>query len=389
MTIIFDPFSAACHDDPYPVYRVLREEQPLYFSEQYGWWALSRYADIQAVARAPQDFSSRGGVDVDLAGVEFGPGNFLEQDAPDHGRMRGVLRTAFNPKSVAEMGPMIEAEVHELLDGLLAAGEVDLMRDFAWRVPVGVSSRLLGFPASDGPMLRDTLIRWMTSKPGTSELSADTLEATRELREYFDAAIGASLASRATGVIADIADAESAGTISREETRGICVLLFVASIETTASLLGSGLQLLHAHHEQQALLRAEPERLPDAIEEIVRYEAPAQHFMRHTTRPLELLGEQLPAGASVLLVYASGNRDATRWEDPDAFDIGRPSKRHLGFGEGVHHCLGAPVARLEGRIAFGAFLDRVGSYELTSPAERVPSHNARVLRTLPATVRAS
>jgi cytochrome P450 len=385
----YDPFSAACQADPYRVYRQMREEQPFYYSEAYGWWALFRYADIEAVSSTPEDFSSDqslGGVSIDELGAGLGPGNFLDADEPEHRRMRDVLRKSFSPRDVAELRPMIERHVDELFDELIEGRDVDLARDFAWQVPVGVSSELLGFPRADGPLLRDLLQRFMIREPGKHELPAATVETTRELGEYFEAAVAESLSRPATGIVAEIAEAVQAQVITSEEARGMCILVFVASIATSVGLVGNGLQLFGKLPEQKALLYAEPERIPDAVEEILRYETPASVFRRHVTRPLDLLGTTLPKGAQVLLVYASANRDEARWPHAEDFDIGRERKRHLSFGNGVHHCLGAPVARLEGRIVLERLVSRVKDYELTGEAEWIPSHDDRALNHLPAVV---
>jgi cytochrome P450 len=381
----YSPFSPEVHADPYPVYRQLRDRAPLYRHETLGFWAVSRYEDVVAVSRDWKTFSSASGVDIDSTGSEFGSGNFLEEDPPLHDLLRNVVRAEFVPKDLrAALQPFVKAEVERIVRDLKTRPAVDFARELAWELPVVVVSKLMGFPAEDRERLRQWEEVFALRIPSLECLPPFATKAGEALRGYFASLIEERRANPKDDLLTRIVTAEVEGTQIGSRALGMVFILFVAAIETTASLITQSLRLLALHPDQREWLRDAPAAIPQAVEEVLRYEAPVQNVKRTTLCDAELLGEAIPKGSTVLLLTGSANRDERRFEEPDVFDIQREPKRHMSFGEGIHHCIGAPLARLEGELVIQTVLSEMPDYRLLGAPTRLPNHIVRGYLSLPA-----
>jgi cytochrome P450 len=381
----YSPFSPEVQADPYPVYRRLRDDFPIYRNAELEFWAISRYDDVVAVSRDWRTYSSAAGVDIDDTGGEFGDGNFLEEDPPLHDLLRGVVRTEFIPKNLrAALTPFVRQEVERIVADLKSRPAVDFARELAWQLPVVVVSRLMGFPAGD----RDQLLAWEEAfalrVPTLGQLPPFAVRAGAALRSYFAGLIETRRTQPQGDLLTSIATAAPDGEDIGDSALGMVFILFVAAIETTASLITQSLRLLAEHPEQREWLSENLGAIPEAVEEVLRFEAPVQNIKRTTVSAAELLGEQIPAQSTVLLLTGSANRDERRFPDPDRFDISREPKRHLAFGEGIHHCIGAPLARLEGQIVIETILAEMPDYSLIGTPTRLPNNIVRGYTSLPA-----
>jgi hypothetical protein len=379
MALVLDPYDRAQQADPYPLYRELRARDPLHRNEARGFWALSRYADVAAALLDPQTFSSARGsfLDDDPARVGRTLGS---TDPPRHERLRKLASAAFTNRRVAALAEQIEAIARAQLAPALAKGRIDLPAEFAIPLTAAVIAGILGVPRADLPQVQEWAARSVWVAAGQTYGSAAQLAALQSLLAYLADALAARRkdARPRDDLLGALVAAEVDGDhLSEEEQLWLAQAFFVAGYETTAHAIGNGAALLAAHPDARARLRAEPARIEDAFEEIVRWDSPAQGFKRTLTRPVELHGRRLEAGETVLLLIGSANRDEREFEEPDAFRINRRARRHLGFGQGIHYCLGAPLARLEGRIALRVLVDTLGDWELAPGAER--AHTARFM----------
>jgi cytochrome P450 len=388
----YDPYSASMHEDPFPTYRRLRDEAPLYHSEELGFWALSRFDDVRAAASDWRAFISGEGVDLDDAGRLFGLNSFLDMDPPRHDALRAFVRAWFTPKAVRELEARTREVVADLLAPLARGGHGDLAHELAWPLPLTMVGELLGLPAADRDFVREQfelLVRRNVGDPALppSVLPERARVAGRELRGYFTELMSDRLQEPRDDVLSEIAAASHSERASFEEAISICNLLFLAGIETTASLLSNSLHVLAQEPEKAELLRQRPDLMPRAIEELLRYESPVQHLARTTTRAVSLHDAEIPAEARIVLVHGAANRDERRFPNPDVLDFERETKRTLAFGEGIHFCLGAPLARPEARIALARFLARVESFELCGAPVRTHTGTAYGFERLPCVLR--
>jgi cytochrome P450 len=381
----YDPFTQQMLDDPYPTYQAMLERAPVLKNEERGFWTLCRFDDVQAAARTWQTFSSDEGVDLDyMAKLMCGPGDFLDYDPPRHGQLRDIIKRRFTPKAFEQLTPKIQVIVDELLDELVERGGGDIVADLAGPIPIRVVTALLGFPQEDLPKLTDLQMKSITRTPGELRLPKVALDATAELRDYFADAAALRRRNPTDDVITDMVTRKAGDRYMTEpEIIGMCFLLWIAGFDTTRSLIENGLQRLDEFPDQRAILVREPERMREAVEELLRFESPVQNAARTTQTEVTMHDVTIPAGARIALLFGAANRDPRRWENPDKLDFTRESKRNLAFGEGIHHCLGAPLARLEGRIALKAFLERVPEYQIEYPLERIPIQNLRLFKRLP------
>lgn len=373
--------------DPYATYATLRADAPVYFSERHGFWALTRYDDVLSAMRDWETFSTAQGVDIDDTGAAYGSGDFLEEDPPRHDVLRDVVRGYFVPKHLrSHMAEPIRAEVRELLANLRASRSVDLAQDLAWPLPVAVGTTLLGIPESDRELLLGLQRRLADRTPGTREMPPEARAAASAMRSYFESLIRRRRAHPRGDVVTAIATAAPDGRPIRGDAIGLLFLLFVASMETTASSIASALALLAGHPDQRDWLGTNAGGIGAAVEEVLRYESPVQVTKRVTRREVPTHGATIPAGAEVFLVLASANRDERRYERAGDFNVRREPLRHLAFGDGIHHCLGAPLARLELGILLDELLGSGASFELDGPPRRLASHFIRGFAELPARV---
>jgi cytochrome P450 len=378
----YNPFDA--YDDPYPVFARLRDEAPVYRNEELGLWVVSRYDDVQATARDRATFSSAQGVALDDESELYSPGAFLDYDPPDHDRLRSAMGKHFNARTIQQLEDTVRAKVRSLLEPFLETGAIDLAADVARPLPAGIVCSLLGFPVADHPLALDWFARMIDKPPGQTELPADAWQANRELRAYLAAAADERITRPREDLLTVLVDAEHAGTITRDELVGMSIFLFYAGIMTTAGLISNSLSNLTAFPDQRRLLIDDPSLMTTAVEELLRYEAPVQSVSRVTTSEVQLHGVTIAEGERVLILFGAANRDERRWERPDELDVGRERKRNLAFGEGIHHCLGAPLARLEGRVVLEELLAVMPEYELTGEIKRLFAPHERSIERLPA-----
>jgi cytochrome P450 len=381
---IYDPLADTPREDLFERYRELLADHPVYHNVERDVWCISRHEAVLAAARDWEAFTNVDGVDLDVPARFFGSGDFLDQDPPRHDLLRDVVRRRFSPRNVKAWEAAVEERVDGLLDRIEGRSDVDLAQEFAWRIPMWVICRVLGIADEFYDEIHRSLVSLTEKEPGANEPSATMLKGLSELRTFLAEAAQAKRTRPADDVLSDLILAVDDGRIDLDELVGISLLLFVAGSETAASLISTGLHLLDLHPDQKTEVRRRVIPLDRAIEEIVRYEAPLQYLARTSTRQVEVEGVAIPPAARVILLYGAANRDPRRYVDPDGFLIGREPKRHLGFGNGIHFCLGAPLARLEARIAFDRFFDRIGSYEVTGPPTRLANHMIRGVTSLPA-----
>lgn len=386
-TVVYDPLDYDARSDAYPLYRLMRDEFPVYYNPQRQIWALTRFDDVQAASRDWETFSNVPGTDIDDFHEVTGPGDFLSLDPPRHDELRDVVRRHFAPSAMVKCEPEMAAVVDSLLDGLIERETVDLAADFAMQLPVAMMAAIIGFPAADRERLVALVHDFGYRESGQSAVPARCRAAARELHSYFGDLVAVPAEHPSGCVVSGLAAAVTAGTVTSEEAANICGGLFLAGIETTAALISNALKILSECPDKATFLRENPQIMPRAIEEFLRYESPVPQTARTATRSVAIHDTEIPAGARVVLVYAAANRDERRFPNPDVLDFGREVKRMLAFGEGVHFCMGAPLARPEARIALSRFLARVSAFELCGEPQWMPTHVVRGYGHLPATLR--
>jgi len=381
--LVYEPLQL--HDDPYPLYRRLRYEAPVYADPAGRFWALSRYADVQAAARDWETFSSAEGNDLDQTALLFAPaGELTHADPPLHTRLRNAIKREFGVSAVRNrLEETVRAEVRHRVGELRGRERVDLARELALPLPAGVICGWLGFPAGDHPQL----IRWFEAMleraPGKVELPPAALRARDEMRAYVRQAMVARREREHDDLLGVFARAHAASALSEDEVIGAAILLFFAGITTTSALIANSLLNLHRFESERELIRRSPELIPAAVEELLRFDAPLQWLTRLTSRDVEVRSTTIPAGSRVLLLWGSANRDERRWPEPDQLVVARERKRHISFGEGIHHCLGAPLARMEARIVLEELMPSVSEYHPIGLIDRRYAQSERTIAGLP------
>lgn len=365
--VAYRPLSPDSVADPYPLYRRLRERDPMHRSIFANQVVVSRFADVDRILRDHRnfgnDFSRVTSSEGSLATRKKLTPSMLAQDPPDHTRLRSLVNRAFTPRQVAGMEDFIRATAHALLDEVGEAREFDLMKAFAVPLPTIVIARMIGVPESDLDRFKvwsDDLARAL--EPFLSpEEEEKVYRAARQFAAYFTAIVEQRRREPRDDLVSRLVEAEDAGDkLTAEETRVMLRLLLSAGNETTTNLIGNGVRALLRHPDQLALLRGRPELIPSAVEELLRYDTPVQLDMRVALRDIELGGLAVKEGTLVTLLIGSANHDPERFPEPERLDITRSGQANISFGRGIHHCLGAPLARLEGRIALEVLLERFG-----------------------------
>jgi cytochrome P450 len=358
----FDPMSEDFFDDPTEVYRRLRDEAPVYFNEPYGFYALSRFADVLAAHRDWEGFSSAHGVEL-FTLLTKDPeevrsyGSIIMMDPPEHDRLRGLVSRVFTPRAIATLEPMIRDVIVGFLGPLDDASAFDAVADFAAPFPVEVISRMLGVPEAKRQAIRHWLDLSLRREPGQMEPSPENMQAVLESAVYFLELTsekrkqpGDDMLSRLTQVTVDRGDGTET-TLDDAAIAGFAALLGGAGAETVTKLVGNAVVLFHQHPDQWQKVVDDPERIPRAVEEILRYLPPSQYQGRFCVEARAFEGGTIPAGHPVLLITGAATRDPRAFERPDDFDVDRQPGITIGFGHGAHSCLGAALARLESKVA--------------------------------------
>lgn len=375
MSVRYDPFSYEIHENPYPVYKRLRDEAPAYFDEQHGFWALSRYDDVRAALLDHATYCSGQGFTLEDIG-DFALPMLLGMDPPDHTRLRATINRALTPRRVSALEQPVRELARELLDRMSPRGSGDIIADFAAILPMAVIARMLGVPAADQGRLRelsDVMLHRNDSVRGVPEGGK---QAAAEIYAYFEGLLAARGAGDADDLLSLLLAAEQRGEISHVEILGFCFLLIIAGNETTTKLIGNMVCELDRHPRECERLLRDPTLVPNAVEEVLRYASSTHMMARTLTSDVELHGRRMEKGRKVAIILASANRDERRWPTPDVFDVGRDTSEHLAFGFGVHHCIGAALARLEGRIALAELLAHMPDFRVERDGlERAHSGN--------------
>jgi cytochrome P450 len=380
----FDPYSYEIHEDPYPVYRRLRDEAPAYFNARRRFWTLSRYDDVRVASNDWRTFTSSQGITVEPLRKGIEP-HIIEMDPPRHTQLRALVSRAFTPNRITQLEDPIRARTRALIAPFAATGRVDVIADFAALLPMAVIGEMLGVPAADQDRLRYSADALLHREPDTDELTPAGIEGAATLYRYFDALIRDRRQQPGDDLVSVLVAAEEQGhALTHSELLGFCFLLIIAGNETTTKLLGNAVFWLAENPDQRAAVAQDPTLVAGAVEETLRYDGSTQAMARCLTHDVELHGEQLHAGTKVLLLFGSANRDERRWPDADRFDVRRDTAGHFAFGHGIHHCLGAALARLEARVALEELLPVLGDYEVDKErSRRVHSGNVRGFASLP------
>ncbi|WP_439027151.1 cytochrome P450 [Haloarchaeobius sp. DT45] len=367
--------------NPFDWYAEMRATDPVHWDDDRECWDVFRHADVSAVLSDPQTFSSdpRNASNETFRraseGVEME--TMLGRDPPRHEHLRGVVEEYFRPRAIADLAPRIEEIATDCLDDVVESGEMDVVADLAYPLPVIVIAELLGIPSED----RETFKRWSYSlvetptertEAAASEVQERREQTLEELHEYFDDLIEQRKATPGDDLISNIVTAEiEHRPLTTEEMRGFCVLLLVAGNITTTNLLTNAVWTLTEHPDALAQLRSDRTLSTKAVEEVLRYRSPVQALGRIATRDVTLGDQTIRQGDVVVTWLGSANRDPDAFDRPDEFVVDRMPNQHLAFGRGIHYCLGAPLARLETRLALSALLDRVDDIEATTTADQL------------------
>jgi len=367
--IRYSPFLPDVIEDLRPFYRQLRDQAPAYYLEEFDGWALSRFEDNWRATEDPLTFSSTGGTTAAqaISKVESPVPSVNQLDPPDHTRLRQAIRGPFARAHVASLEPAIRAFVRGCLDRAADAGEIDAIRELADPLAACVACELLELPQQDGPRLVSWVHRYTRNDPSDRGRSADALAAAREMNEYLaeHARRWRQRPGRGDSVVSALLGFELGGRrLTDLEIASHLQTLVIGGTDTTPKGIGSALLRLHQHPDQRARLAAEPRRIPAAFTEALRYDMPTQFMARTLAREVELHGRKLRPGQGVLLLFAAANRDEREFPEPDRFDVLRNPRRILSFGHAAHVCLGAHVARLEGRVVLEEILARFPGYQL-------------------------
>ncbi len=370
--IYYDPYDFEIDSDPYPIWRRLRDERPLYYNERYDFFAVSRFEDVDQCSRDWETYISGKGTVLELikSDIELPPGSIIFEDPPTHHIHRRLLSRVFTPRNINDLEPKIRGFCARSLDPLVEQGRFDFIADLGAQMPMRTIGMLLGIPEADQEAFRDQIDEGLRltdgAMPDLDTAFGEGISADNAFVEYIE--------WRAThpsdDLMTDLLNAEfedETGTVrrlTREEVLNYVNLIAAAGNETTTRLIGWTGKVLADHPDQLRQLAEDRSLVPGAIEELLRYESPSPVQARYVTRDVEHHGQAVPAGSAILLLTASGNRDERHFPDADRFDIHRTIDHHLAFGYGIHFCLGSALARLEGRIALDEVLQRFSSWEV-------------------------
>ncbi len=390
--VYYDPYNVDIVADPYPVYRRLREEAPLYYNDTHDFFAVSRFTDVErSLLDSKTLISGRGGIiELIRAEVEMPSGVLIFEDPPVHTLHRRMLSRVFTPRRVAELEPKIREFCARSLDPLVGAGEFDFVADLGAQMPMRVIGMLLGIPEQDQQAVRESVDRNLRTEAGQPmNVSADFVDGAM-FAEYIDWRVDHPSDDIMTELLQAEFEDETGQVrgLTREEILTYLTVIAGAGNETTNRLIGWTGKVLADHPDQRRELVEDRTLIPNAIEELLRFEPPAHHIARYVSRDVEVQGQTVPEGSILLMLVGSANRDDRRFADGDRFDIHREMGQPLTFGHGIHLCLGAALARLEGRIALDEVLNRFPTWEVEGDrAVIAPTSTVRGWETLPVTTR--
>jgi cytochrome P450 len=390
--VSYDPYDIEINADPYPVFARLREEAPLYRNDTHDFYAVSRFADVERGLVDRQTYISGRGAILELikADMEMPPGTLIFEDPPIHTIHRGLLSRVFTPKKMNALEPEIREFCARSLDPLVGSGRIDCVRDLGAQMPMRVSGMLLGIPEQDQEAVRDRVDANLRTKPGEPmQPSQDAIANNDAFAAYIDWRAEHPSDDLMTELLHAEFEDETGTTrrLTREEVLTYVNVVAGAGNETTTRLIGWAGKVLGDHPDQRAELVADRSLIPNAIEELLRFEPPAPHVGRYVARDVEHYGETVPEGSVMLFLVGAANRDERRFADGERFDIHREVGQHLTFGYGIHFCLGAALARLEGRIALDEVLQRFPEWDVDlEHAALAPTSTVRGWETLPATI---
>jgi cytochrome P450 len=370
----FDPFSDEYFDDPYDLYRRMRDEAPVFFSERYGFWALFRYQDVCAAHRDWRTFSSAHGVDLSTLSQDEAVirmyRSIIMMDPPEHDRLRSLVSRVFTPRAVGALEPMVREVIGSFLAPFDDAPSFDAVADFSGPFPVEIISRMLGVPVGERQQIRHWLDLGLHREPGKVDPTPEGFQALVETGTYWLELTkakrrnpGDDMISRLTQVEVDRGDGEMTH-LDDYEIASFASLLGGAGAETVTKLMGNAFYLFHTYPGEYRKLIDDPSKIPAAVEEILRYYPPSQYQGRYSTRESTHSGVTVPPGFPTILVTGSATRDERFYDDPDVFDVDRTPSLALGLGYGIHSCLGAALARMESRIAIEELIARWPSFEV-------------------------
>jgi len=391
--IQFNPMAPEFMADPYPTYHRLRTEDPVHHSP-LGFWVLTRYVDVIATLRDPRLIKEPIAAFVAARfGMAVPPGiglSMLDRDPPDHTRLRGLVSKAFTPKALESLRPHIQHIVDGLLDAAEGRGEMDLIEQFAYPLPVRVICEMLGVPVADHERFKHwglDIARGLDAimLPPDSEVARRSMHGRQALAGYFRELIAERRAAPREDMLSALIAAEEAGDkLNEDELLATCLLLLVAGHETTVNLIGNGSLALLRHPAELRKLHENPGLVTTAVEELLRFDGPVQRTARIPSEDIKIGDVTIPKGEMVMPFLGAADRDPAQFSDPDRLDITRTDNRHIAFGMGIHFCLGAPLARMEGQIAINTMLRRLPKLALaTDRPEYRESLTLRGLKALP------
>ncbi|MDH4170708.1 MAG: cytochrome P450 [Acidimicrobiia bacterium] len=383
--VAWDPWNAEIFADPHPTLRRLRNEAPLYRNDEHDFWALSRFADVEGALKDHATFSSAKGDILELiqSDIELPPGTVIMEDPPDHTEHRKLMSRVFTPRKVADLEPQIRQYCADCLDPLIGTDRFDLIEDFGSQMPTRVIGMLFGIPEEDQAAIRDRTDSNLRTEKG-EKMKADGNMVNEQFAQYIDWRAEHPSDDLITELMhATFTDRDgSQRTLTRQELLTYISVIVGAGNETTNRLIGWTGKLLADHPDQRRDIVEDRGLIPGTIEEVLRYEPPGPGVARYVTSDVEFHGQTVPAGSAIVLLVAAANRDERRWNDPDRFDIHREQLSHLTFGYGIHFCLGASLARIQGRIALEELLKRFPTWETDGEARLSQTSTVRGFESL-------
>jgi len=368
--LVYDPYDYDLDRNPHPIFKRLRDEAPIYHNEEYDFWALSRFEDVVQASLDHETFSSARSTVLELIGDRLENPPMIFMDPPQHTSFRKLVSRTFTPRRMSELEDRVRSLCSGYLDPLVGASEFDYLAEFGAKLPVMVVSSLLGVPEEDQDQLRIWTEQTLHREPGETGSSAVAIAASQDVFAYWSSQIAEKRKHPRDDVMTDLTQAILKPDDGPERPLGdgellsFCLLISSAGNETVARFLGWATTLLASNPREREKLVTNPALVGNAVEEILRYEAPSPIQARYVNRDVEFYGTKVPEGSKIALLTASANRDEREFEDADRFDVERKIQQHLSLGFGVHFCLGASLARLEARVALEETLKRFPSWEV-------------------------